>query len=406
MRTSRTSRRTLHPAGHAPGHAPDHRWLTLGLGALGVGAASTAAFFLLRREETPATQVPGTAGPATASLGPTLAIPTAPTMVKSLDAQLGQVISKPTETPAASPAPAPVTLASPVATVPKLSVLVTGTLPSGSGLFRSRLTIAGTDRDMAIYLPTRRTPASAPASAPTPAKPPLVLFFHGTGGAGQQILEDSGAIALAEAAGAVLIAPDARWMPSGDWDHATEEGYWQTWPSTEIATNPDLALVSVLLALAAQAYGTDPDRVYLVGHSSGGFFALLAAVTLREFIAAFALSSAGLVHCARTLDCAFQGRGTSCEALAAQGGHCTCSGAAKPVEIPAGPGAKPPALLLHGTADPLVSVDYTCTLSRRFAEVAWPAEVRLRDGDGHEMPEGFMQIAWPFLETKRRGGAR
>lgn len=242
------------------------------------------------------------------------------------------------------------------------------------------------EREVLVYLPARRGPA-----------PPLWLLFHGTGQDGATIFGDAGVRAAADTAGAIVVAPTARWMPSGDWDHASEDRYWQTHPAVTAQTNPDLALVSSLISSARLQYRV--GHVYTMGHSSGGFFALLAAVAFRgEGVAGFATSGAGLVRCQTTGGCRFVAPGGDCMAMGRMPGWCSCQGEPKPVEIPS-VGAPLAGYLTHGTDDPLVSVYYSCALAERLVEVGWPVRVRLRNGEGHDVPPSFAAEAWAYLAS-------
>ncbi|MDP3214825.1 MAG: alpha/beta hydrolase, partial [Deltaproteobacteria bacterium] len=264
-----------------------------------------------------------------------------------------------------------------------------GSFAAGPGRARARLRVAGLEREMTVYVPRSRG-----------AAPPLVLLFHGTNATGDVAIDESGAQAMADGAGAVVVAPDARWMPQGDWDHATEETYWQTAPETNPARNADLLLVQAIMAEARLRFGVDPARVYAFGHSNGGFFATLVATQLRARIAGFATSSAGLVRCATTSACRFEGRGASCAALRTQRGWCRCEGPDRPGEVPT-VGRLPPAYLTHGTRDPMVSVQYTCELAGRLQAAGAAVSLVLRDGDGHVVPPTFARDAWAFLAGRR-----
>lgn len=265
-----------------------------------------------------------------------------------------------------------------------------GSFAAQTGQSRASLTVLGEGRDVTVYVPTRRA-----------ANPPLVLLFHGTNGSGDGVFDESNARTFADSNGVVIAAPSSRWMPRGDWDHRTEETFWQTAPDTNPDTNEDLVLTRAIIVEAQRRWNIDPRRVYAVGHSNGGFFALTVATRLAARVAAFATSSAGLVRCGHTWDCMFQGSGSSCAALASQQGWCRCSGASLPVALPS---SGPPlaGYLAHGTNDPLVSVQYTCDLASQLAARNYAVTVALRDGDGHVLPSDFLVRAWAFVATKHR----
>lgn len=277
----------------------------------------------------------------------------------------------------------------PTPTIPPEAVAYEGSFPAAPGAHVATLTVAGLSREVALHVPARRG-----------EHPPLVLCLHGTNGSGATLLDDSGARALADAEGVIAVAPTSRWRDRGDWDHRSEETYWETFPNADPERNPDLALVRAALAEAARRYAVDPARVYVLGHSNGGFFAALIAHVFRDRVAGFAVSSAGLVACENTWSCGFQGSGSACSALAAQRGWCRCEGPEKPAAF-GGAGRRPAAYITHGTRDPMVSVYYACALEARLRALGHPVEVSLRDGDGHSLPERFARDAWTALSAHR-----
>jgi predicted esterase len=186
-------------------------------------------------------------------------------------------------------------------------------------------------------------------------------------------------------------------MAVGDWDnHVPRDIYWETYPSTDPARNPDLLLVQAIIQEAVRAYGVDARRVYTLGHSNGGFFSLLAATALPDRIAAFAANSAGLVRCATTGGCSFKGSGTTCAALANQAGWCACTGAEKPGPLVTS-GRQPPGYLTHSADDTAVSVYYSCALASRLSALGYRHEITIAQGNGHSMPYNLALDAWGFL---------
>lgn len=278
-----------------------------------------------------------------------------------------------------------VTLSAPVTD----AVAYTGALPTRAGRSRVTLRVAGEDREVYAYVPRARA-----------ARPAVLLLFHGTNGSGTSMLDETDAERVAEANGAVLVSPSSRWMGRGDWDHRTEETYWET-ADADPSRNPDLLLARALIAESLRRYDADPARVYALGHSNGAFFSLLVATTLSDRIAAFASSSGGLVRCGNTWGCGFQGSGTTCATLRARAGWCGCGSADRPIAVRAD-GRMPPGYLAHGTRDPLVSVQYTCELEARLRAVGAAVQTALRDGDGHVVPGDFVSAAWAFLGPRRR----
>lgn len=269
-----------------------------------------------------------------------------------------------------------------------------GAFPVRDGRSQTQLTIAGEARDVELFVPARRD-----------EHPPMVLLLHGTNGSGGQVIDESGAERVAEAQGVVLVAPVARWRDGQypDFDHPrAEETYWETGPSHDPAQNHDLALVAQSLEAATQAFHPDPSRVFLAGHSNGAFFALVVATVFRERFAAMALNAGGVVRCPTTASCHFRGRGTSCQALRALPGWCPCAGPPLPVAVTAVAGWTLPTLLVHGTDDPLISVQYACDLADDLTRAGHPVRMSLRQGEGHVLAETFFRDAWAFFQGSRR----
>ena len=270
-------------------------------------------------------------------------------------------------------------------------VAYSGSFAARTGRFTATLTVQGERRSVVLAVPTGAV-----------TSPPLLMIFHGTNGDGSVAMTESNAQALANSAGVIVAAPTSRWRPVGDFDHATEETYWETAPNADINNNQDLVLVRAIMVEAQRAYGVDPMRVYAMGHSNGAFFAQFVAVLLRDRIAAFSENSGGLVRCGRTTACGFQGSGTTCAALRTQSGYCSCAGAELAVAVPTS-GRMPPGLLTHGTRDPMVSVYYTCTLAELMTARGHTQVTRLFDGEGHGVPTNWAQLVWPFFATRRLG---
>ena len=279
-----------------------------------------------------------------------------------------------------------------------------GGFREGDGFDSARLMIAGEPRAVEVYAPPGRS-----------ASPPLLVVLHGTYGRGPEMVgpdRPRGFEDLADRAGIVLAAPTARELTAGDWDQHTDgeanRTYWETQPTGDPARgldptrNPDLVLVRAILAEAQRVHHTDPRRTYVIGFSNGGFFALHVAVVLRDQIAGFGEIASGLVRCENTNSCAFRGNGTSCDALRAEPGYCSCNGAEKPAPLPVS-GGMPPGYLTHSNDDDTVSVYYSCELDARMTALGHPHRVRINDrAGGHAIPEGVAQDAWAYLSQFTR----
>jgi poly(3-hydroxybutyrate) depolymerase len=278
--------------------------------------------------------------------------------------------------------------------VPRDPVAYSGVFPvrTDGRIFLTTLRVLGERRDVWVRMP--RTLGR---------NVPLLLAFHGTNSDGQNILQESGADALVDREGLVVIAPSSRWFgdEGSDFDHPGGNGtYWETANNPNPDTNADLVLTRAVIEEARRAYDVDPTRIYTYGHSNGGFMAYFVAQVLRDRIAGFSENAAGLSRCNPQQMCRFEGRGTACAMLTSQPGWCNCGGAELPVAM-ATSGRRPPGVLFHGTADPLVSVYHTCMLEASLRARGIPVTTTLFDNGGHSVFENFATAAYNGLARYR-----
>jgi predicted esterase len=265
-------------------------------------------------------------------------------------------------------------------------VTYSGTLTNAPGYRYASITVAGLARDVWYYVPYRAC-----------TRPALLLAFHGATGNGNEVMQQMDAQHVAERFGAVVIAPSARFMSAAQGDFSRPSGnaiYWETWPNNDPDSNPDLLLTRALIKEAQRAFGTDPDRTYVVGYSNGGFMAINVAVTLHDRIAAWATTNSGMVPCTYRLDCGFTGTALSCAALQMQPNYCNCTGPDKPTPLP--PTFRRPAYISNSVRDTVVSVYYGCTLAQRLAALSVPHVMDLWSGE-HQPRDGFLIDAWQFM---------
>jgi pimeloyl-ACP methyl ester carboxylesterase len=161
--------------------------------------------------------------------------------------------------------------------------------------------------------------------------------------------------------------------------------------------------VRAIIQSARAKLNVDSDRVYVLGHSNGGFFAWFVAASLPDRVAAFAENAAGAVRCAHraAAGAQFTGTASTCAALQAQPGFPTCAGALLPAPVPT---RVPPGYLAHAVDDALVSVAWTCTLAGALGNRAW---VHLQvptppDTFGHAVTDDFAVGAITFMTRYRR----
>jgi predicted esterase len=264
----------------------------------------------------------------------------------------------------------------------------TGTAAGTTGFTTGSIEVAGVSRNVSFYAPASRG-----------SQPPLIIAFHGTSGSPADWItgsDPSGIEALADTKCFVVAAPDARYIPDADWDHEYGgDKYWET-TSSSTTTNEDLRLVQEIIRRATATYNINPNRIYTLGFSNGGFFALLSAIAFRDQIAAFAEGGSGLVDCATTRSCTATSTSTNCATI---GALCACSEADKPISLPTS-GRLVPGFLAHNNRDDTVSSYYTCNLAAGMEAAGYTHDVLIGNAEGHGFPEGFLPDAWGFLTQR------
>ncbi|MRV73306.1 hypothetical protein GJ700_16460 [Duganella sp. FT92W] len=155
-------------------------------------------------------------------------------------------------------------------------------------------------------------PTAAPAG-----KRPLVIILHGAGASAEQVLGQafppsplSVWLEIAEREHVIIAAPDAG---KGGWNECFAS-------AARVARKDDVALVGALIDHAVVAHGADEERVYVIGVSRGGWMAYRIAMEIPHRLAAFSAVLASM----------------------------------PPRSHPMQPRAPLPALIVGGTADPLM----------------------------------------------------
>ncbi len=135
----------------------------------------------------------------------------------------------------------------------------------GQEIYSSNFTIDGRERTILYYIPLNYMQKQIY---------PLVIFLHGAGSSGKNMIKTYGDIlhAKADAADCIIMYPDAF---GGKWDSAGD------------SVN-DVGFITIMISYFIQVYHADPNRVYLMGISVGGEMALRTACAIPYEIAAVA----------------------------------------------------------------------------------------------------------------------
>jgi polyhydroxybutyrate depolymerase len=132
-------------------------------------------------------------------------------------------------------------------------------------------------------------PAGYDASVPTP----LIVVLHGYGGAGERTDRSWGISALADEYNFLTIAPDGP-RESG----RRQSSYWNASSACcnfEQTRIDDSGYIRGLIDRIKASYNVDEGRVYVIGHSNGGFMSYRMAYEHSDAVAAIA-SLAGANH--------------------------------------------------------------------------------------------------------------
>lgn len=221
----------------------------------------------------------------------------------------------------------------------------------------------------ALYVP-RKVTFEVPLGTPPAAGWPVAIFYQGSFIAGSQMFAADRGDAFGKYqatltikalldAGYAVLAPDA--LLGG----AT---FWQTnippWSLLWTTSSDHAFLVAILQAVRGGRFGAlNPDRLYALGISSGGFMTSRMAVSYPGMFRALAVHSAS---------------------------YATCSAVCV---VPGLPADHPPTLFLHGLLDPIVPLPtmeaYRSALQRDGHEV----ETVINKTASHQwLPEGAQAV--------------
>ena len=136
-------------------------------------------------------------------------------------------------------------------------------------------------------------PVTVPANYDAGSPAPLIVLLHGytSSGAGQDSY--MGFSAIADTYGFLLVSPDGDKESGGD-----ENRFWNASSACCNFFQSDIDDSAYILSIINEVkadFNVDSNRVYLIGHSNGGFMSYRAAYDHSETIAAVA-SLAGASH--------------------------------------------------------------------------------------------------------------
>jgi len=199
--------------------------------------------------------------------------------------------------------------------------------------------------------------------APTaPGTYPVLIFFYGGGwDSGSRDLYGWAAQALA-AQGFVVALPDYRVVPQVVFPAFIE----------------DAAVATAKAADVAAAYGGDPERVGVLGHSAGAHLALMISLDRRYMQA---VDRPGLIRAAAGLAGPYDFLPFDVGASRNAFGRAPDPTLTQPVTF-VRPDA-PPIWLGHGTADVVVHAEDTTILDQRMKAVGGRSEAKLYPGLDH-----------------------
>jgi polyhydroxybutyrate depolymerase len=136
-------------------------------------------------------------------------------------------------------------------------------------------TVFGGDRPVTLQVPSTYDPGHAV---------PLLLILHGYGATGMIQEQYMGLGALVESEGILIAAPD------GTVDRVGRR-FWNATPACCDLFHTgvdDVGYLRGLIADIRQDYNVDPKRIFLIGHSNGGFMVHRMACDAADDIAAIA----------------------------------------------------------------------------------------------------------------------
>jgi polyhydroxybutyrate depolymerase len=121
----------------------------------------------------------------------------------------------------------------------------------------------------------------APVGVGEKKQVPLVLVFHGGGGAAEQIERGTGFSELAKTDGFIVVYPQGlnrRW----------NDGRNTPMPEGSVSVSAEAEFVGALIREVSAKYKIDPKRIFATGISNGGFFSNYLGIKMSGTFAAIA----------------------------------------------------------------------------------------------------------------------
>ncbi|MEE2786054.1 MAG: PHB depolymerase family esterase [Myxococcota bacterium] len=143
------------------------------------------------------------------------------------------------------------------------------------------ITHGGLERTYTLYVPERYD-----AAQPTP----IVFNFHGNGQFVSSYINSGDLRPLADQDGFILVYPQGASGSEGtpEWNSFVGEG--------NKSETDDFGFIETIVARLSATYNVDPERIYAVGYSNGGFFAHALACFRSDLIAAVASVSGTMME--------------------------------------------------------------------------------------------------------------
>ncbi len=178
------------------------------------------------------------------------------------------------------------------------------------GSYAEKTTVDGVERDYRLTIPPQHDGTK---------KLPLVIGLHGWTGNSQLFELQTGFAELAKKEGFIYVSGNGLGKPQG-WNVG--------WIDLCGKKQDDGKYVEMVLDQVEKSARVDPDRVYVCGHSNGGFMTYAAASRLSNRLAAVGVVAGAI-------------------------GISPKGGVRKTIDDPKGP--FPSAILIHGDSDPVVA---------------------------------------------------